>query len=193
MTSDFSELPPSLQRLDDILADAGDEAMLLTELDGFLCALVVSPSPVSKSEYWPFDWAADQRGLPAPGFEDFEALVDARLSAIEEELSEGAYGPLFEVDEETDDVIWQAWMSGFQQAMLLRFDAWDDLLRDTGGTARGEAAMGLASGLMLVDPANHPDDTASTDEWAQYDAAMDAMPEILAQVAVLLYRLHRQD
>ena len=192
MTSDFSELPQSLQRLDDILADAGDEAMLLTELDGFLCALVVSPTPVSKSEYWPFDWAVDQRGLPQSGFEDIEALVDARLAAIEEELSQGAYGPLFEVDEDTDDVIWQAWMSGFQQAMLLRFDAWDALLRDTGDNTRGEAAKGLATGLMLVDPANHPDDTANDDDWAQYDAAMQAMPEILAQVAVLLYRLHRQ-
>lgn len=192
MTEDFAELPPPLQRLDDILADAGDEAMLLTELDGFLCALVVSPSPISKGEYWPFEWAANQRSLPAPGFEDLEALVEARLASIEDELSKGAYGPLFEVDEETDDIIWQAWMFGFQQAMLLRFDAWDELLRHTGEDARGEAAMGLATGLMLVEPANHPDDTASDEDWAQYDAAMEAMPQILAQVAVLLYRLHRQ-
>ncbi|MBJ3784785.1 UPF0149 family protein [Devosia sediminis] len=193
MSSDFSELPESLLRLDDVLAEAGDEAMLLTELDGFLCAIAVSPTPVAKDEYWPFDWAADERGVLRPGFDELEALVDARLADIERELAAGEYGPLYEVDDDTDEIVWQAWISGFQEAMLLRFDAWDELLRDTGDDPRGEAAMGLATGLMLADPANHPDDTASDEDWAQYDEAMEAMPEILAQVAVLLYRLHRQE
>lgn len=192
MSADFIDLPESLLRLDDILAQGDDEAMLLTELDGFLCAIAVSPSPVAKSEYWPFDWASDERGLPKPGFEDLEPLVDARLLEIEQELASGEYGPLYEVDDDTDEIIWQAWLSGFQQAMLLRFDAWDDLLRDTGEDARGEAAMGLATALMLIDPANQPDDTANEDDWAEFDAALEAMPEVLAQVAVLLYRLHRQ-
>jgi uncharacterized protein len=193
MSSDFSDLPQSLLRLDEVLEAGGDEAMLLTELDGFLCAIAVSPSPVARSEYWPFDWAADERGLLHPGYEELESLVAARLADIEQELAAGAYGPLFEVDDDSDEIIWQAWISGFQQAMLLRFDSWDALLRDTGDGPRGEAAMGLSSGLLLSDPTNHPDDTASDEDWAQYDAAIEAMPEILAQVAVLLYRLHRQD
>lgn len=193
MTSEFADLPESLLRLDDVLTEAGDEAMLLTELDGYLCAIAVSPSPVAKSEYWPFDWAADERGVVRAPFKELDGLIDARLADIERELTAGEYGPLFEVDDDTSEVIWQAWISGFQQAMLLRFDAWDDLLRDTGDGPRGEAAMGLATALMLSDPTNHPDDTASEQDWAQYDTAMQAMPEIIAQVAVLLYRLHRQD
>jgi uncharacterized protein len=192
MTSEFSELPESLMRLDDVLAEGGDDAMLLTELDGFLCGIAVSPTPVAKDEYWPFDWAADERGVVKPGYKDLETLVEARLVDIERELAEGEYGPLYEVDDDTDEIIWQAWVAGFQQAMLLRFDAWDELLRDTADGDRGEAAMGLATGLMLSDPSNHPDDTASDEDWAQYDATVAAMPEILAQVAVLLYRLHRQ-
>jgi len=192
MTSEFSELPESLMRLDDVLAEGGDDAMLLTELDGFLCGIAVSPTPVAKDEYWPFDWAADERGVIKPGYKDLETLVEARLVDIERELAEGEYGPLYEVDDDTDEIIWQAWVAGFQQAMLLRFDAWDELLRDTADGDRGEAAMGLATGLMLSDPSNHPDDTASDEDWAQYDATVAAMPEILAQVAVLLYRLHRQ-
>ncbi|SMQ59049.1 yecA family protein [Devosia lucknowensis] len=192
MTSEYSELPDSLLRLDDVLIAGGDESMLLTELDGFLCAVAVSPNPVAKSDYWPFEWAADERGVLRPGYEDLEALVDARLSEIEQELAAGEYGPLYEVDDDTNEIVWQAWVSGFQQAMLLQFDAWDDLLRDTGGDARGEAAMGLATALMLSDPTNVPDDTAGDDDWSQYDNAMEAMPEVIAQVAVLLYRLHRQ-
>jgi uncharacterized protein len=193
MTSEFTELPPSLLRLEEVLESGDDEAMLLTELDGFLCAIVVSPTPVAKSEYWPFDWAVDERGVLKPHYAELEALVDVRLAEIEAELVAGEYGPLYEVDEETDEIIWQAWVSGFQQAMLLRFDAWDTLLRDTGEDARGEVAMGLATALMLSDPDNQPDDTADDEDWAQYDATMEAMPEIIAQTAVLLYRLHRTD
>ena len=192
MSAEFTELPPSLLRLEEVLEGGDDEAMLLTELDGFLCAIAVSPTPIAKSEFWPFDWAADERGGLKPAYQDLEALVDARLAEIERELAEGEYGPLYEVDDESDEIIWQAWISGFQQAMLLRFDAWDALLRDTGEDARGEAAMGLATALMLSDPDNHPDDTASDEDWAEYDATAEAMPEIIAQTAVLLYRLHRQ-
>ena len=192
MTAEFADLPESLLRLDDVLAAGDDEAMLLTELDGFLCAIAVSPTPVARDEYWPFDWAADERGVLKPAYQDLEALVDARLAEIERELADGEYGPLYEVDDESDEIIWQAWISGFQQAMLLRFEAWDTLLRDTSDGPRGEAAMGLASGLMLADPSNHPDDTASDEDWAEYDATLGAMPEILAQTAVLLFRLHKR-
>ena len=191
--SEYTELPEALLRLEAVLEGGDDEAMLLTALDGFLCAIAVSPSPVAKQEFWPFDWAADERGVLKPAYLGLEALVDARLAEIEAELAAGEYGPLYEVDDNTDEIVWQAWISGFQQAMVLRFDAWDALLRHTGEDARGEAAMGLATALMLSDPDNQPDDTADDEDWAQYDATMEAMPEIIAQTAVLLYRLHRAD
>lgn len=190
---EYADLPQSLLRLEEMLDAGDDQAMLLTELDGFLCAVSVGPLPVARHEFWPLDWAADERGVLKPAYRGLDALVDARLEAIAQELAAGEYGPLYEVDEETDEVVWQAWLSGFQQAMLLRFDAWDTLLRDTSDSVRGQAAMALASALMLSDPANHPDDTASDADWADYDATIAAMPEILAQMAVLLFRLHRQD
>lgn len=193
MTSEFAELPDTMLRLDDLLADGGDDAMLLSELDGFLCGIVVSPTPVAQDEWWPLDWLADERGMLKPGNEEIERLVLARLGEIETELASGEYGPLYEVDDETDEIVWEVWIAGFQQAMLLRFEAWDELLRATEDDTRGEAAMGLASGLMLSDAQSQPDDTATEEDWAQYDAAVEAMPEVLAQTAVLLYRLHRQE
>jgi uncharacterized protein len=190
---EYTELPQSLLRLEEMLEGGDDEAMLLTELDGFLCAIAVSPSRVAKHEFWPFDWAADERGVIKPAYQGLEALVDARLVEIEQELAEGEYGPLYEVDDDTDEIVWQAWISGFQQAMLLRFDAWDALLRDTDSMERGEAAMGLASALMLAQGETRPDDTAGEEEWAEFDEMQEAMPGIIAQTAVLLYRLHRKD
>lgn len=194
MTAELTDLPPALLRLDELLAEAGDEAMLLTELDGFLCGIAVSPEPVGRDEWWPFEWLADERGVLRSGNEELAGLIEARLVEIEQELAEDRYAPLFEIDDETDDLVWEAWVAGFQQAMLLRFEAWDALLRDTeSGGDRGEAAMGLASALMMASPDVSPDDTAGEQEWAEYDQMVEEMPEVIAHVSVLLFRLHRQN
>lgn len=193
MTSELVDLPQSLLRLDQLLAEAGEDAMVLPELDGFLCGLVVSPEPVALEEWWPLGWLADERGQIAAANEELAGLIQAHLAEIEREFAEQDYAPLFEVDDETEEVVWETWMIGFQQAMHLRFEAWDELLRHTGEDMRGEAAMRLAPGLMLLQPDLLPDDTAGDEEWAEYDAAMAEMPENLAIMATLLYRLHRQN
>ena len=145
MEQEYAELSPSLLRLEQLLDEAGDQSMLLAELDGFLCCLAVGPEPIASSEWWPFDWLTDERGVLRSGSEEIATLIEARLDEINAELAADAYAPLFEVDEDSDDIIWEVWIAGFQQAMLLRFEAWDDLLRDTESDIRGEAAMGLAS------------------------------------------------
>jgi uncharacterized protein len=189
--SELVDLSEPLVRLDALLAEAGEEAMVLTELDGFLCGLAVSPTAVDRSEWWPFEWLADERGVVKPGHEELERLILARQAEIETELASDSYAPLYEVDDDSGEIVWEAWIAGFQQAMFLRFDEWDALLRDTGDSDRGEAAMGLATGLMLAQSENMPDDTAGEEEWAEYDEMVEAMPEILAHVAVELYRLHK--
>lgn len=193
MASEFADLPESLLRLDQLLAEAGEEGMVLPELDGFLCCLAVGPERIALEEWWPLPWLADERGQVAPGNAELAGLILQHLAQIEREFAAEDYAPLFEVDDETDEVVWETWMIGFQQAMHLRFDAWDALLRYTGEDMRGEAAMRLAPGLMLLQPELLPDDTAGDEEWAEYDAAMAEMPENLAIMATLLYRLHRRN
>jgi len=191
MEQEYAELSPSLLRLEQLLDEAGDQSMLLAELDGFLCCLAVGPEPIASSEWWPFDWLTDERGVLRSGSEEIATLIEARLDEINAELAADAYAPLFEVDEDSDDIIWEVWIAGFQQAMLLRFEAWDDLLRDTESDIRGEAAMGLASALMLAQPDTRPDDTAGDEEWAEFDEMHEAMPMIIDRTAVLLHQLHK--
>jgi uncharacterized protein len=191
MEQEYAELSPSLLRLEQLLDEAGDQSMLLAELDGFLCCLAVGPEPIASSEWWPFDWLTDERGVLRSGSEEIATLIEARLDEINAELAADAYAPLFEVDEDSDDIIWEVWIAGFQQAMLLRFEAWDDLLRDSESDIRGEAAMGLASALMLAQPDTRPDDTAGDEEWAEFDEMHEAMPMIIARTAVLLHQLHK--
>ncbi|MCW5722160.1 MAG: YecA family protein [Devosia sp.] len=193
MTAELTDLPASLLRLDELLAEAGDEAMLLSELDGFLCGLAVSPEPIARDEWWPLEWLSDERGELRSGAEELASLIEARHAEIEQELAEDRYAPLFEVDDESEAVIWEAWVAGFQQAMILRFEAWDALLRDTeSGGDRGEAAMGLASALMMASPDVGPEETAGEEEWAEYEEMIEDMPAIIASTATLLFQLHRQ-
>lgn len=192
MTSELFDLPESLLRLEDLLAEASDEAMLLSELDGFLCGVLVSPGPIALDEWWPFSWLADERGNVAAGNEELASLIMARFAELESELATDQYAPLYEVDEETDRVVWEIWLAGFQQAMQLRFDFWEELLRDTSDDARGEVAMRLASAMLLANPDNLPDDTAGEEEWADYDEAVAAMPENLAAVASILNDLRKK-
>jgi len=191
MTNPITDLPESLVRLEDLLAEVGDDAMLLSELDGFLCGLAVGPEPIARSEWWPFEWLADERGEARPQAAELDSLISARFAEIERELEAGEYAPLYEIDDETDEVVWEVWLAGFQQAMSLRFDYWDELMRDTSEDMRGEIAMRLASAMMLASPDNLPDDTAGEEEWAEYDEAMEAMPENLAIAAMLLYQHHK--
>lgn len=191
MEQEYAELSPSLLRLEQLLDEVGEQSMLLSELDGFLCCLAVGPEPIANGEWWPFDWLTDERGVLRSGSEEIAALIETRLAEINAELAADTYAPLFEVDEESDDIIWEVWIAGFQQAMLLRFEAWDDLLRDTESDIRGEAAMGLASALMLAQPDTRPDDTAGDEEWAEFDEMHENMPMVIARTAVLLHLLHK--
>lgn len=55
------ELSIDLQRLDDFLLSeaAGDDAMLLSELDGFLAGLIVSPEMIMPGEWMSLVWGDD--------------------------------------------------------------------------------------------------------------------------------------
>ena len=55
-------LSKNLQKLDAFLmSDApGDEAMLLTTLDGFLTGLVVCPEMIMPSEWMPLVWGGEE-------------------------------------------------------------------------------------------------------------------------------------
>ena len=127
---------PRLRRLDGALANlpAESDAMLLSELDGFLAGVVTCPEPIAPAEWLPVVW-----GTPdAPLFEDeneerwYADLVtghhDAIVAAFAKEPSR--YKPFLEVDTRNREVLWELWIEGFAAAVDLRPDAWDGLMDD---------------------------------------------------------------
>src|SRR5215210_7006939 len=105
------------------------ECMLLSDLDGFLTGVAIGPEVMMPSEWLPHVWGGDE-----PVFDDhlqasaILGTIMGRYNAILRDTAAGAFGPIFW---ETQDgvVIVADWAEGFMQAVMLRADAWEPLLR----------------------------------------------------------------
>jgi len=102
--------------------------MLLTELDGLLTGVLVSPELVRPAEWLPIVWGSEENGRPV--FDDpvdmqwFTDAIMARYNEIVRDLRRGKPKPIFDVDERNGDVLWELWMDGFAAAMALRPESW---------------------------------------------------------------------
>ncbi|MFV0622731.1 UPF0149 family protein [Sphingomonas sp. ac-8] len=145
----MKQLPSRFRRLDDALADLPlEEPMLLSELDGFLTGILVSPEPILRGEWLEIVWGSDESGVPP--FEDeldvrwFADAVTARQTEIARDLARGKLQPVFDVDERNGELLWELWLDGFAEAMALRPEAWDALGND------GDAADALERLSLLI-------------------------------------------
>jgi len=119
-------LSEELRQLDDFLLSeaVGEETMLLSQLDGFLTGLVVSPDMVTPGEWLPVVWGDD-----GPVFEDERQaqtildLIMGHYNDIIRHLDQGACRPLYDVDND-DSVFWETWIEGYWEAVLLRPEGW---------------------------------------------------------------------
>lgn len=123
------ELSKTLQKLDDFLSSdaVDDEAMLLSQLDGLLAGVIVSPDLIQPSEWLPLVW-----GEEAPLFATRDQaqgvfdLIMAHYNDVIRELDSGCYSPIYNLDRD-GSALWEIWIDGFWQAMCLRADAWTAL------------------------------------------------------------------
>ncbi|WP_446741120.1 UPF0149 family protein [Sphingomonas sp. H160509] len=105
--------------------------MLLTELDGFLTGLVVGPDTIPQSEWLQSIWGSDDSVDPPfddPG--DVQWFVDAvmaRYAEIVRDLTRGKPQPIFDTDDRNGEVLWEAWIDGFAEAVALRPESWTAL------------------------------------------------------------------
>jgi len=154
------EISEELLKLDDfLLSEAVDEdAMLLSELDGFLAGVIVCPDLIQPSE-----WLAVVWGGEAPQFDSQDHaqtildLIMGHYNDVIRQLDEGRYQPIYGIDR-GDSALWEIWIEGFQQAMCLRPEAWssfaeiadDDLQRALFVLGRLDSCSGVSRSLRCT-------------------------------------------
>ncbi|MCW1430591.1 UPF0149 family protein [Novosphingobium sp. JCM 18896] len=144
---------PRLRRLDGALANLPEEseAMLLSDLDGYLAGVIVCPDQVLPDEWLPLVWSAD--GTATPFVDDDEARWYAELvldhhDRLRQALDTGRHAPFFEIDARHDEVMWELWIEGFAAAVNLRPLAWGAIAES--GDAEAVAAMAGMDTLVRI-------------------------------------------
>lgn len=163
-----------LDELDDILLNQFDDGMLLSELDGYLTGLIVSPDLVPPSRWLKPIW-----GDAPPPFEDaaslqhFLDLVMEHHNALLESLNApGGYEPILDSDPRMGEILWEMWIDGFAAAMKLAPAGWNRI-RASDDAGPKAALAGIIELAAVSDGQVHPDD----DEQKRWDRqASDFIP-----------------
>jgi uncharacterized protein len=172
-----------LKQLRGELLALGDDAMLAEELDGFIAGLLVCPELIKPAEWLSAVWGYEEGDEPV--FDNLEHanrvldLVGEYYNHVARTLFERPerYEPLFLIDDRDNEVVWELWIAGFEQAVKLRPDAWQKLL-----TADPETAQALSGLLTLADVNRH--DPRFTHE--ELDVLSAAAPEQIGPWVVAL-------
>jgi uncharacterized protein len=105
--------------------------MTLSELDGYVTGALACPEMIPPSEWLPQVWGetgeaefVDQRIA-----EETIGAVMMHYNSVAEALTRSLWiEPIYEVDTNSDETLWEPWVDGYTRAMGLRPDAWEKLL-----------------------------------------------------------------
>lgn len=175
----FNDLPELAIRVDDALEGLGENAaMVLSELNGYLCGILTSPEVIPEDEWLREIWDSEDDAGPFASPADaaaFRALVREYKKSIEDELSGDSFEPIFDIDAETDEVIWEIWAIGFSRAMDLRIDSWSAYL-ENGEDEVSESLMNLMGLVAIADPEEDAEEVSEEDLAEVHEAAPDIIP-----------------
>lgn len=122
-----------LQRLDLYLCGLGDDAMMLSELDGYLAGVIVCPEMIQPSEWLPQVWGEGHVFQSPEEAQELLPIVMAFYNDIARAIGRSR-GYVPRLDADTDgSPLWELWASGFARALNLRPWAWssyDDMAED---------------------------------------------------------------
>lgn len=116
-----------LAELDALLLHQFDDGMLLSELDGYLAGIIVSPDLVPQSQWLKHIWGdAPPEFANAEELQHFLDLLMRHYNGVIDDLNTpGAYEPILDMDTRTGEVLWELWIEGFAKAMKLAPRGWN--------------------------------------------------------------------
>ena len=144
----MSDADPDLDRLQDLLdaIPAERERMGVAELDGYVAALIVCPALILPSEWLSGVWGTDHVFEDAAGSEATVAAVMGHYNRIARELAESPeeYAPVLGMDANSGEALWEPWIDGFERAMRLRPDVWEEIVASDDEEASASITMIVA-------------------------------------------------
>lgn len=163
-----------LDELDGLLLHQFDDGMLLSELDGYLTGLIVSPDLVPQSQWLKPIWGdAPPEFADAGELQHFLDLLMRHYNGILGDLDHPAdYEPIFDLDTRTGETLWELWIEGFSKAMKLAPRGWNRI-RASDDAGPKAALAGITQLASFADGRN----TLSREEEDRWDReAPDLIP-----------------
>ncbi|MCG8506698.1 MAG: UPF0149 family protein [Sphingomonadales bacterium] len=171
-------LPQRLKRLERWLDSLpiDDEPMLLSELDGFLAGIIVCPEQIMSGEWLPLIWGEGGEDAE-PAFDDPKQaqkaldLIMQHYNTIVGDLRAARHKPIFMIDGRNEDILWELWVDGFENAMKLRPESWElPLYGDQ------ETQLALAGMIALADISRSESDLSEEEIRELTDNAPELIP-----------------
>ncbi|MBM2294121.1 UPF0149 family protein [Sulfitobacter pseudonitzschiae] len=122
-----------LDRLDQLLSALPKEnlPMTLSELDGYVTGILLCPDIIAPSEWLSNVWGetGDANFPDIPTAEATISAVMKHYNSVAMLLTQTPWiEPIYEVDPNSDETLWEAWINGFACALRLRPDEWTTVL-----------------------------------------------------------------
>lgn len=155
--------------------------MTLSELDGYITGILACPSAIPPSDWLPHVWGeTGEANFPdvATAETTISAVMAHYNSAASELLKSPWIEPIYEIDQNSNDTLWEPWVDGFTRAMRLRPEIWSDIL----DRADEEAQSSLIF-LMALQEVYEGASKFSEEEIDALDAeAPDLIPNCVASI-----------
>lgn len=119
-----------------LYAEAPPDSLSISELHGFLSAIVIGPELVQPNEWLPLVWGNGEEGEPAfsdlPHAERILGLIMRMYNGINDQVrdSPDEYFPIYMASESGDGPDIDDWCYGFMIGISLRHEAWQPMLED---------------------------------------------------------------
>jgi uncharacterized protein len=169
-----------LDQLDAMLLSVPIDAdgMLLSEFNGFCAGLVVCPEMIMPGEWLPCVWGESTEHFETA--EDIQSVTDLIMrhyNDVAHSLTppEIEYGPLYDEDKRTGEILWEPWCCGFERAMRLRPGSWQRIVE----SGDEEAAASITMMLALHDIAEGQSDLPRASIKVLTEDAPDLIPNLV--------------
>lgn len=165
--------------------------MTVSELDGYVTGILACSDVIAPSEWLPHVWGetGEANFLDQEAAEETISAVMAHYNSVAEAMARSLWiEPIFEVDPNSDETLWEPWVDGFTRAMSLRPDAWERLLDQADEETQASMIFLMALQDIYTGRSKFTDDEIDQIDLEAPDLIPNCVATILHQSRPELYR-----